>query len=385
MVPGRARRRDPGRDRWGGSDAMTTKRVTMVSFHPMSGGQAASTHVDSIAAGLRDLGWSVRIVAEARRADDRGLLSRVVGWGRILLRSLAVLSRSDVLYVRSHPAAAPLVGAARLARVPVVVEVNGPDEDYFIAWPQLRRAAWIVHAPVRWQLRATSAIIAVTDGLARWAQERSGRPTVVIPNGVDASRFSEIAVSANDRDEPYAIYLGALAPWQGLTELLGAIEHPAWPPEVRLIIAGDGSERALVERTVARFPDRVQWLGHISPSDVPRLLGGALASFVLSRDRHGTGVSPIKLYESMAAGTPVIAAEVPGASDTVRATDCGVVVPIDDVGAVASAVREFADDSLSACEMGLRGRAAAIGQHTWSHRAAATDYLLESLLGHERP
>lgn len=147
-----------------------------------------------------------------------------------------------------------------------------------------------------------------------------------------------------------------------------------------MVIAGDGARRALVEDAARRQPERVTWLGHVAPHDIPDLVGNAIAAAVLSRDRHGTGVSPIKLYEAMAVGTPVLVADVEGAAETVADAQCGIVIPIDDPTALARTVARMAADPKAAHEMGLRGREAALAQHSWAARADATVTVLASVV-----
>lgn len=361
--------------------ALGGRRATLVSLHPMGPGRAASTHLSGIARGLEELGWRVCFTGVRSHSASEPMWRRAIGWLTTQLRASLLLMRGGVLYLRSHPAALPLVVVARWRRIPIVVEVNGPDDDYFAAWPQLRRVPWMVAWPVKHQLRSATAIIAVTEGLASWATELSGeRPVTVIPNAVDASRFASPRRPPSDSD-PYVVFVGALAPWQGVGDLLAAAGTSAWPREVQLHIAGDGSEAPSVQSAAERHPGRIKWLGHVHPDRVPELLADAVAAAVLSRDRRGTGVSPIKLYEAMAAGLPVIVADVPGAADTVREARCGLVVPVGDPGAIANAVRQLATNPEHALAMGRRGQAAVIDRHTWTERAAATETVLRGVGG----
>lgn len=361
-----------------------TGRVVYVCLHPSSPGQAAATHVDNIVENLRALGWEVT-VHRALQAVPTGVLGRLVRWLTVQARAVTSLAGSDVVYVRSHPAAILTVAAARLLGIPTVQEVNGPDEDYFLAWPSLRRIPWVVTGPVRWQLRAAQAVVAVTDGLRAWVEERTGRPAVwVVPNGVDVERF-RAARAAEETAPPYVAFVGALAPWQGIQLLLAATRHSNWPADVSLVIAGDGSHRDLVETAASESAGRIRWLGAVPHRDVPALLAGSEAAVVTSQDRHGTGVSPLKLYEAMAAGVAIVVPEVAGAAGTVRTEGCGIVVPADDAGALADAVGRLHADAAMRKQMGARGRRAAIERHSWAHRAHETARILEVVVRARRP
>ena len=93
------------------------------------------------------------------------------------------------------------------------------------------------------------------------------------------------------------------------------------------------------------------------------------------------GLSPLKLYESMAAGVSVVVSDIPGLRDTVEQCGCGVVVPAGDASAIAGSVRALSRDTESA-RMGERGRLAAVAHHSWDTRAAQTEkVLLRALAG----
>lgn len=360
-----------------------TGRVLYVCLHPSSPGEAAATHVDNIVENLRALGWEVT-VHRVVHAVPTGVLGRLSRWLTVQARVVTSLHGTDVVYVRSHPAAVLTVAAARFLGIPTVQEVNGPDEDYLLAWPSLRRIPWVVTGPVRWQLRVAHAVVTVTDGLRAWAEERTGRPGAwVVPNGVDVERF-RAARAVEATAPPYVAFVGALAPWQGIRLLLAATRHRNWPADVSLVVAGDGSHRDLVRTAARESAGRIRWLGSIPHHDVPALLAGSEAAVVTSQDRHGTGVSPLKLYEAMAAGVAIIVPEVAGAAGTVRTEGCGIVVPADDAGALADAVRRLHADAQMRTHMGARGRRAAVERHSWMHRAHATARILEDVMGAER-
>lgn len=332
-------------------------------------GQGSHAHVHGIVNGLTRLGWQVTLWQPAVDARRRGLLARMGGFLQVQRRLVLAPSPPDVIYVRMHPAALPAVRWARRRGLRVVVEVNGGSDDWLLAWPSLRRVAWLLRLALRAELRAADAVIAVTDGLAAWVRAEAGSqlPVSVVPNGVDVDRFTPDADGGPDRLPPrYAVFVGALAPWQGLHDLVAARRHPEWPDGVALVVAGDGALRALVDQS------DVVWLGAVPFAQVPGLLTRSIAALVPSRDRTGTGVAPIKLFEAMGCGVPVVAADV---ADTNRYATGPLVRP-GDVGGWARAVAMLAADRDAAAAAGRRGRQAAVAQHSWDARAAATHRVL---------
>lgn len=79
--------------------------------------------------------------------------------------------------------------------------------------------------------------------------------------------------------------------------------------------------------------------------------------------------SPLKLYESMACGVPVVATDVVGISEIVKEFQCGVLVPAGDAKAIAHATAEVFASPQRAAEMGHRGREAAVKHFSWQARA----------------
>lgn len=120
-------------------------------------------------------------------------------------------------------------------------------------------------------------------------------------------------------------------------------------PRIRGFLAGDGSERAAVERVAAG--SGVTLLGE--RPDVPALLRGADA-FVLTSDAEAL---PISILEAMAAALPVIAPGLGGVSELVVHGETGLLVPPGDVDALKRALLELAADSTRARRMGEAGRA----------------------------
>jgi glycosyltransferase involved in cell wall biosynthesis len=120
-------------------------------------------------------------------------------------------------------------------------------------------------------------------------------------------------------------------------------------PRIRGFLAGDGSERAAIERAAAG--SGVTLLGE--RPDVPALLGGADA-FVLTSDAEAL---PISILEAMAAAVPVIAPDLGGVSELVVHGETGLLVSPGDVEALRHALVGLAADPVRARRMGEAGRA----------------------------
>lgn len=358
-------------------------RITYLCLQGTSPGQASHTHVHAIVRGLRAAGFQVDLFEPRYRSstDRPRLLGRLLPMILTELRVISVLPRTDVLYVRHHVAAFAAVLAALVMRKPVVQEANGPSADLFLAWPQIRPLKpliiWLATVQYRW----SREVIAVTPGLGRSVQEQPGRHRVtVIPNGADVELFHPGAISSRALPRPYVVFFGALATWQGIATMLAATEHPEWPEDVHLVVAGDGALRADVER--AARAGRVAFLGNLPQAELPGIVAESIGSLIVKdHPAHATsGLSPLKLYESMAAGVPIVVSALPGLEETVRRFDCGIVVPAADPGALARAVRTLGSDPNLRKRLGRNGRRAAVAEFSWDVSGAATVRVVERAL-----
>lgn len=370
----------PPQSRSAGSPLKPT--MTYLCLQDLAEGSASATHTLEVVRSLQNRGWDVRLHAVRLTPGDRSLLRRLM----VMLRVQAVFLwgrvTADAAYIRAHPAALPATLMCRARGIPVLTELNGPVDDVLAAWPRLRSVAGLLRWSMSCQLQASSAVLAVTEGLAQHAKSVGGSHvrTYVVPNAADVARF----VPRERALPPYALFFGAFAPWQGLETLLAAARGPEWPGGVRLVIAGDGQQRALVEEAAAAAAN-VEYIGPVASADVPGLVAEACVVLIPKQyNRSDLGLSPIKLYESMAAGVPVIASDVAGLADVVRRHQCGRVVAPGDASALATAVAALHREPDVAQSLGMNGRRAAVAQHDWSHRAAAIEDAVASTLSGSR-
>lgn len=362
-------------------------RVLYLSCEEVRQGQASGKHVAAIAEGLAGRGWVVRLFTP-HHGGSKSPWRRLLSILAIQLSTLASLRRHDILYVRAHPLAFPASLLARWRGARTVQEINGSAEDLIDVWPVARRLAPMLRWTMARQIAASDLTIGVTSQLAAWAEDLGAGRTAVVPNGVDTQAFRP-DLPRPDIPLPgrFVIFVGTLAPWQGLPALLAAAALPEWPADVHLVVVGDGPLRQQVDEAVTRLPHVVA-LGQIAPAEVPGVLAAALAAVVpagggrrsdTDSGRYELGLSPLKLFEAMSCGIPVIAADQPELADLVRKSGAGLIVPTGDSRALATAVSRMARYPNEAKAMGLRGRGEAVDHHDWSRRAAETERLLREL------
>lgn len=364
------------------------RRLAYLCLQATREGQASYAHVHEIIAGLRKRGWQVDLYepSYARAAQEASLGRKLSQFLRVQVALIRALShtRYDAVYIRHHPFDPLTVLAVRRLKIPFVLEVNGPFEDLYVAFPALRPLRWFWTPLMRYGMRVADAVVTVTEPLVQWAKREAGHERVsLISNGANTDLFRPDAEGELPKSVPipYALFFGVLAPWQGIETLLEAVRLPEWPSSVNLVIVGDGALRPQVEQAV-RSSERIVYLGKIPYRQMPVVIRHSVCGLAPMKaiERNQTGVMPLKVFETLACGAPAVVSDLPGMADLVRQGDCGIVIPPDDPAALANAVRRLYENPALRAEMGARGRELIVREHSWDVRAEATHRLLIQLI-----
>ena len=364
-------------------------KMCYLSLEPERQGHASYTHVHEIIDNLKLIGWVVSLYCP-RYEDGKlpGALRRLLSITKTNLNAI-LSSRPDVYYMRWHFAAFPTALWAKIINVPTVIEINGPQDDLFIAWPFTRKFkrffSWLMVSQLRW----AAGIIGVTNGLSDMGREIAGQSNIIvtIPNGANTDQFSPSSKDdVNDFTkawpERFIIFFGTMAPWQGIRSVLEAVQDQNWPKDLHVVFAGDGSERGAVEDVANRI-SHAHYIGRVPYTILPGILARALGSFVCTENLEGrgdTGLAPLKMFESLACGVPVIATDMPFQADLVRNSDCGIIVDQGNSTMMVKAASELAENEDSRRAKGERGRDVVLQDHSWWARAQQTHELLAQVL-----
>lgn len=356
-------------------------KIAYLCLQATTEGQASHAHVHEIIDGLRDLGHEVDLFEpEYAGGKAPGALGRMREFEKVTKRLEHSLREYDALYVRAHAFTLDAVKAARKRRIPVVVECNGPYDDLFLAWPAARFMKRRLIEMMRWQYTHADRLITVTPELAAWLSADTGRDDVeVIPNGANTGLFTPDAPRRSGLPDRYAVFFGALAPWQGISTCLDAVETEAWPKNVSLVIAGDGMLRGDVE-SAAEKDRRIVYLGRVPYREIPGVVAGSICSLIPKNagEHDESGLAPLKLFESMACAVPVVVSRAGGMDRMVAHWGCGMSFPPGDANALARAIAQLATDPDAARIMGNNGRAAVLREASWRIRAQQTARVIET-------
>jgi glycosyltransferase involved in cell wall biosynthesis len=301
---------------------------------------------------------------------------------------LVLRRRPDVVFTRDLGVAASLLRLPRRTRPPLVYESHGFAPEVSRALPRLlghasppseAKLARLERRERRvWQ--KAEGYVTITAALAAELIDRyGGRDRLaVIADGVrlaEGRRFD----AKPPGHPPVVAYAGHLYPWKGvdvLVEALAGLEH------VRgLIVGGHPAERD-VARVVHRIAalgvgDRVTMAGLVAPGAVA---GHLATADVLALPNTATTISerytsPLKLFEYMAAGRPIVVSDLPAIREVVRHGESAWLVRPGDATALAEGIGHVLAHADLARRLAERAWTDATG-YSWARRAERLEELL---------
>ncbi len=280
-----------------------------------------------------------------------------------LVRLVRLMRSERAAIVHTHTSKAGFIGrlAARLAGVPAVV--HQPHGHIFYGYYGPRGSAFFIRLE-RLAARWTDRIVTLTErGTAEHLAQRIGGPEqyVVIPSGVPTAELrsrrparsearARLGIAAGDF---VIVGVGRLVYVKGFELLVAALRDVLDEvPAARLILVGDGPERAALERQAAALgvADRVRLDGEVSGAS-GGLLNYLAAADVCAASSRNEGMGRA-LVEAMAVGLPVVGAAVGGIPAVIGDDEAGRLVPPDDPQALAAALVELGRDATLRAKLG---------------------------------
>ena len=392
------------------------KILYVASGIPVPGTLGGSTHTLEVARGLAARGHTVHVVACSR-----------AGWGGLapLARPASTTHAGFHLHHLDIPKAASLLGAPAVLRLARAVRPDVVMERYYnfagagllaarrLGLPALLEVnALIIDPPAIAKRRLDDALggpmrrWAVTQ--CRWAArivtplhttvppEIPREKIVELPWGANVERFAPaeqleangLRRAASDSHlkplAPVVVFLGSFRAWHGVLDFVRAAGLLLGQGrDARFLLVGDGPERAAAEELAQVWPGRFTFTGAVPYEQVPALLAGASVGVApFNTAPHpalraaGFFWSPLKVYEYMAAGLPVVTADIHPLNQVVRDGQEGALFREGDTHALAAAIGRLLDDPGAARAMGARARARVAEHYSWARHCQELERIM---------
>jgi glycosyltransferase involved in cell wall biosynthesis len=319
----------------------------------------------------------VEVVRYTRGAEH--LLERAAGFSARLVALLEALSPSlRLAHFRDPWSGLPIVEHPARPYV-AVYEVNGlPSIELPFLYPAVPRGILERVAALEQRcLDAAELVITPSAVTAQRLRERGvqERRLRIVRNGADVPLRA--AVPPPDPPARYLLYFGALQPWQGLDTALRAFARLLDVNGLELVICASVHQRRCKPyRKLADklgVADRVRWQFALPEDELACWREHALLSLAPLRDcsRNAVqGCAPLKILESMAAGVPVMASDLPAVRELMSDCEHGRLVAPDRPGELARAIRVLLDFPERRAQMGRAAQARVAGELSWKASVA---------------
>jgi glycosyltransferase involved in cell wall biosynthesis len=365
------------------------------------GSLGGSVHVQAVAEGLAALGHDVHVAARPGGGWPDGpvtwhrvappLGQRHLRWMRTgSITDLAREIGAEIVMERYYNFGGEGIFAARRLGVPAVLEVNAPVIDYPGSTKAALDRALIVEPMRRWRDAMCRHVdLFVTPSatiLPAWIERRR---ILEIEWGADVDHFRPDATGpipfTPDDSRVWSVFAGAFRSWHGVVHLAAALArlHRAGDHRFGAVLIGDGPERGAVERAARDVPG-VVFTGALPHARLPAALAAAdigVAPFDPMKHaplRLGFYWSPLKIFEYMAVGLPVVAPDLPRLRRLIESGIEGVLYDPKDPRALDRALTSLGDPA-DRRRMGAAARARVVRDFSWAAHCAGLDRRLRAL------
>ncbi len=359
---------------------------------PLTGGGSLS-HTNGIIEALRRRGSDVELWTTGDIAGEASTLPRrtlpVLPLGNIPVE-VAELGSGILQYWRLRRTVAPafiyqrysmnnLLGVllSRRWHVPLVLEANASEVQWRSEWSSLVFPALGVSCE-RAILQASDRIAAVSANAAGLLRDMGAVDGAlrVVPNGVDVERFACARPAELPWPDAFVVgFAGLFYPWHGVGCLVQAFVALARRlPDARLLLVGDGEEAPRVRSILrdAEVDKLCLHTGLVPFDDVPGHLA-ACSVLVSPHVRNDRFIgSPIKLWEYMAAGRPIVATRVAQLEEVLENERTALLVDPNDSSVLVDALVRLHDDPALGSRLGVAAQNEARQLHSWDTRLEMT-------------
>ncbi|RJP58081.1 MAG: glycosyltransferase WbuB [Candidatus Auribacter fodinae] len=388
-------------------------RIVYIGGEPVPGNTGGSTHFMEVAAGLAQLGHEILAVCPR---DHGQQASDVINGVRIirvpmkmrkytiplaaLLKLFAILRfKPDILMERFVTFGGTLALIARITRTPLVLEINSPHTDELLYRFKVKNRIlrWLLLKWRDFQMRSATRIIATLSSVVPpFVKER----VMLVDWAANCDLFDNENIPDTDKkalrkklgirpDQPVVIFLGTFRAWHGVHHLpVIAAEVLKKIPDACFVTIGAGNERAAVELAVkdAGLTGSFIFTGSLPYTTVPLYLSiGDVGIAPYDRSAYppliefGFYWSPLKIFEYMACGLPVVTIDVEPLNRLVKDGERGFVVPEGNWSIFSQKIVQLLNDRAASAKMGRDARSYTQSNYSWQYHVAQLNEMLLSL------
>ncbi|MEO5760910.1 MAG: glycosyltransferase family 4 protein [Vicinamibacteria bacterium] len=369
----------------------------VASDQTLPGATGGSVHVHEVSEALAKRGHEVHAVVwdrgETVTVSDVYTVHRIQ-WtpghrffrfrARPAIDGLIAKLKPDVVMERYYNFAGEGIHAAEAAALPSLLEVNSPVIDHPGSFKGVLDRLMITRPLRRYRERMVRSASALISPVREIVPEFAYPKTHLVTWGANVEAFHPSRRSEARRkswgarpETCVVLFSGSHRPWHGVETLQAAARLLKAREDIVFVLAG-GDEAGVPIDFRGRLLGRVPYQGmaevtasadiSIAPYNRSKLKSLALGFFW----------SPLKIFEAMASGVPVITLDIPPLNEIVRCDQEGIFFKENDPADLARAITELADDPQKRREMSMKARERA-PLYSWDAHARQIESILEGL------
>ena len=394
-------------------------KILYITLENLSLHRGSVVHIKEIVNGLQKLGHQLGLVASSWNKFEKSdhfynlnymppsvlrllRLQRqpyIVSSIFLFLYLLMILPKYDLIYARDFHTVIIALFPRLIFKKKLIFEINGiANEEQKLKKPSVfnRILVYLIQKGERMATKYSDRIVSVTPQIASYliryfyCQEDK---VEVVGNGVDTKKFFPIHDEATlaewrkrwgiSKEEGIIAFIGNLARWQGVNLLIkSAFRFLEKEEKLKFLIVGDGPlKRDLLMKVLkSKFEKEFIFTGTIDYEDIPFLINISdicVAPFISRRNRT-TGVSPLKVFEYMACGKPVITSRIEGL-EFIESEGVGLLVDPEDMEGFEEAISDLLKNFQKREDMGRKGLQIANNRFNWDSKVAKIEKILKEL------
>lgn len=279
----------------------------------------------------------------------------------------------------------------RFHRVPCVAEVNAIKYLEISVASRAGVAAKLTHRAEKYAITHSDRVFAVSQPIKDFVDGfYPAEHSFVVPNGVetddfDPSRFDPDTLKRelNISGRTVLGYVGSYKEWHGLTVSLDVIERLRESnPEFLLLLIGNGEQYAFIKGEIARrgLSDYVKQIDYVAHDDVPRYLSVFDYALMTYPDFDGFYFSPLKMYEYMSMGIPVVSTNTGQIAAMLESGVTGELVYPPEPQQFCDAILGLHQDQSRYQRLSQASRDEVLAKHSWLENARQVMSISEALL-----
>lgn len=387
---------------------MTNRNLAVyASFDTFPAPKGAAVHISHFAPALFDfvgkgllltLGdydypkWQLEGNIEIKRliSPEENFLNKAMEFASFVYERVAeVKDNLRIAHFRDPWSGVPIIEVLN-GKVPLVFEVNAlPSVEISSRFSSVASSTLEkIREDELFCLEKADAIVCPSAVIKEFLESLGvdGQKITVIPNGavLNHPKFEPWP----DAPKKYIIYIGAVQAWQGIDVLMKAMTFLKDIPDLHLVICAAGAKPRIkyLQKLCARMEidERVHWHLRQSQLEVQRWLQNSLISIAPLTECERNlvqGCCPIKIVESMAAGIPVIASDMPVTRELLQHRETGWLVRPDRPSELARAIRLLLAHEDDRIRIGATARQKVSENFTWEHSILKLQNVYGNLAG----